>query len=209
MNVSTQYTLFRTMTGEPSDSANQRFTQALWLPLINEARRYVAEKTRSFEMRDSQTTNPSNVATKFYTLPNDIIGFYDVEYDGEPLEPVRSEDWRDRVGDDDDMQGTPWAFKHHARILQLFYVPDEQKTLRYHGWGYPQDLLENGVDTDYTDQQARAAVFQSVILAKMADEREVQREIDLLNSIIRELASQHRRRGPRFVRSAAARRLEG
>lgn len=198
MNVSAAFALFNAMMGEPSDTANQRWTQARFTTLYNEARRWVAEETRCFEIRDSQNTT---AGLKLYSLPNDVIGFHRVECDGIPLSPVRPEEWRHRIGEDDTLTGQPFLYKLQARQLQLFFVPNSAMPLIYEGWGYPQDVVSGGADTDLTDPQARCAVYRAVVIAKEADERDASREDDKCQKIAAELLGQSRRKGPRFVRT--------
>lgn len=195
MTPALQISLFKLLTGEPSSGG--RWEDPDIIQFINLGRSELAEKTRCFQIRDSQTTSSG---TKSYSLQNDVIDFYALEYDGHPLTPVRPEDWRATIGDDDTIKGDPSVYKYQARQIQLFEVPNAAKTLRYEGWGYPTALTATGSDTEFTDRMAEGGVALGVIIAKMADERALGREEKIAADIIAELSRQFRQKGPRRVR---------
>lgn len=202
MTANDQLTLFRLILGEPDTGADARFADPKAIKLLNLGRNRFAERSRSFQIKDSQTTV---VGTKFYTVKNDAIGFYEVEYDGVPLDPVEPRDWRDTIGDDDALQGTPEVYKYFARQLQLFRAPSQAKTLRYEGWGYPAALLVNGSDADYLDRQGEASVYFAAAIAKAADERESSKEEAIAEGIAQEFKRQYAPKGARYVRQPGTR----
>jgi len=195
-----QLALLRLWLGEPSDSAQARFSPTQLVLALNEGRRWFCEKSKSFHIKDSQQTNPSNVATNIYSIPNDVMGFWLVEWDGIPLDPVETVDWRSRIGDRDDIQGIPEVYQYFARQLQLFPVPSDQKTLKYHGWGYAAELIDGGNDLDLTDQQARGPIWYTTWLLKGADERDDRGELAKALEISQEFMRQSKPKGPRYVR---------
>ena len=205
MDAASQLTLLRTKLGEPVDTALARFTPAQLISGLNEGRQFFAEYTNSVQIRYSQTTNPGNVPTAFYSLPNDVIEFWAVEFDGYNVEPVQPRDWRNRIGRKDDIQGIPSLFKYYMRRLQLYPVPNAQKILRVEGYGYPVDLQVDGADPDLTDQQARASIWWAAFILKGADERENSFELDNAKAASERFRKQYKPRGPRMIRDATRR----
>lgn len=205
MDAASQLTLLRTKLGEPVDPAVARFTPAQLIAGLNEGRQFFCEYTKSFHVKYSQTTNPSNVPTAYYSVPNEMIEFWAVEFDGYNVEPVQPRDWRNRIGRKDDIQGIPSLFKYELRQIQLYPVPNAQKTLRVEGCGYATDLQVAGADPDLTDQQARASIWWATFILKGADERENAFEMNMAKQASEEFRKQYKPRGPRMVRDASRR----
>jgi len=199
--VDDQLAFLRDLLGEPSSADDSRFTPAQLVRALNEGRRWFCENSHSFQIKDSQETNPAGVPTKLYATPFDIIDFYNIEWDGLPLDLVRPQHWRDKIGDDDDIQGDPYAVMYFTRQLQLFYVPRTAKTLRYHGYGYSTTLVAGGQDTQFTDQQARAGLYRASWKLKAIDERDVAEDKGEAIRLAEEFLQQYKPKGPRYVRT--------
>lgn len=195
MTVQEQTDLFQLLIADsPSDP---RFTPAQTVLFLNEARKWFCEYTRSFQIKDSQTTVQG---TSIYSLQNDVINLYSVEYDGVPLDPIDPRDWRGTIGIDDTLQGQPSVYQYFARQLQLFYVPPEAKTLKVYGAGYARDLVVNGGDLDLIDPQARGTVYRAAWQAQQADKEEYQGLAADAMRIAEEFKRQYWHKGPRYVR---------
>lgn len=200
MNVDPQLDFLRILLGEPSDAAQARFTAAQLLILLNSGRKRVCEETECFQVADSQTTV---VGTKLYTASNDLIGLYKIEHAGIDLAPVRSENWRAVIGDDDTIRGAPVVFKYHARQFQLFRVPVAAGLLKYEGWAYAPALAAAGVDTDLTEAAQEASCYAASILAKSADGRNFDADDLEYGRRRTELKRQYKRKGARYVADAS------
>jgi hypothetical protein len=197
MTTDQQLDLLTTLLGDGDDSNNARWSATQKLSFLNMGRRRVSELTRCVQVRDSQDTVDG---TRFYSITNDVISFYEVECGGRPIRLVRPEDWRDVVGRDDTLQGTPAVAMYNARQLQLYYVPKTVETLRYHGWGYAADLVAAGVDADFLQPAQEASIYLASALAKKADERNSEADETEARTRMSELERQFRRRGARYVR---------
>ncbi len=180
--------------GEPF--VGGRFTPAQLLIALNDAREWVAEETHSFQVTDSQTTV---VGQARYTLKNDLIEFYALEWAGHPITPVRPRDWRGQIGDDDTILGTPFIAKQWARQIQLFQVPDQALLLSLEGPAYPVELVEGGVDPDFFKRQQDCSIWRAAVVLKGLDEREVKFEEKQSLRLATKLEIQYRRKGRRSV----------
>ena len=197
MTTDNQLALLRTILGEPDDANEARFTATQLLNFLNLGRKWLCEYSRCFQVKDSQTTQ---VGVYIYNTPIEVIGFHAVEYNGIPLDPISLRHWRDQVGDDDTIQGIPFIYKYFAKQIQLFYAPQEAKTLMYEGWGYAIDLVSGGDDVDLNDYQNRGAIFYAGFLAKGSDKRNESFEYQSAMDIAENLRKQHRPKGPRYIR---------
>jgi hypothetical protein len=201
MNTNTQLTKLRTRLGEPSDEDQARFTVDQLLDLLNEGRRHVARESRCFQVRDSQTLSvPASGVASLVSVSNDFIGLYRLEYNGRPLRPVRSANWRDVVGIDDTIRGTPSVFKYFARQFQLYQsVSQAGLVFRYEGWAYPADLVENGSDSDFNDDMAEAAIWRATVIGRDADDRDSSAAEKNAARTLNGLKAQYRPKGTRYV----------
>lgn len=199
-NVTTQLSHLAMRLGEPENADDRRFTPAQLLLGLNTARRSIAERTRSLQCRDSQTLA---AGTKFINLPLDVIHFYALEWDGVELDLVPVDGWRETIGTNEDLAGAPIVAKYHARQVQVFPVPDQAKTIRYHGYCYPSELVIGGNDADFTIRQEEAAIWQAAADMKAADERPSEYEERKAAEIVAELSRQYAPDGPRYVKQAA------
>ena len=180
--------------GEPS--VGGRFTPEQLLIALNDAREWVAEETHSFQITDSQTTI---VGQARYTLKNDLIEFFALEWAGHPIKPVRPRDWRQEIGDDDTILGTPFVAKQWARQLQLFEVPAQALLLSLEGPAYPVELVLGGVDPDFFKRQQDCSIWRAAVVLKGLDEREVRFEREEALRLATNLENQYRRKGRRSV----------
>ena len=199
--VVAQLAFLRDLLGEPANEDDARWNPTQLVRAINDARRWVCEETRSFQIKDSQQTNPGGVVTKIYQTPFDLIGFYKIEWNGVPLDLTTPAEWREKVGEDEDIQGDPYVVMYFARQLQLFYVPQTAKTLLYRGWGYTEEVVATGNDTQFTDAQARTALYRASWKLKGADERDVAEDKGEARSLAAEIAKQFKPKGARYVKS--------
>ena len=197
-SVTNQLALLAQRIGEPESEDDRRFSPAQLLAELNPARRRVAELTQSLQCDDSQSTT---VGGKLYNLPLDVIDFYELEYDGLPLDLLPVDEWRRRIGDDDTLRGASTVAKYHARQIQLFPVPDAVKTLRYYGYCYPTALVIGGTDSEFTIDQEEAAIWLAAAVLKATDERDATFQRDQADNIIKALAAQYKPKGPRFTKS--------
>ena len=200
-NVTTQLALLAQRIGEPESSDDWRFSPAQLLAELNPARRRVAELTQSLQCDDSQSTTAGG---KLYNLPLDVIEFYELEYDGYPIDLLPVDEWRRRIGNDDTLQGASIVAKYHARQIQLFPVPDAIKTLRYYGYCYPTALVIGGTDAEFTADQEEAAIWLAAGVMKATDERDPSFQFERADAIIKALKAQYAPKGPRYTKSAAA-----
>lgn len=189
--------LFDTI-GEPIEGG--RFTKPQALIALNDGREWVAEETHSFQVTDSQTTI---VGQKRYTLRNDIIEFFTLEWGGHTVTPVRPRNWRDEIGDDDTIIGTPVIAKQWARQIQLFPVPDRALLLSLEGPAYPVELLLGGVDPDYFKRQQDCAIWRAAWVLKAVDERDTKHEEAEALKLAAKLEDQYRRKGRRSVNTGS------
>ena len=180
--------------GEPS--VGGRFTPAQLLIALNDGREWVAEETHSFQVTDSQTTV---VGQARYTLKNDLIEFYALEWAGHPIKPVRPRNWREEIGDDDTILGTPSIAKQWARQIQLFRVPDQALLLSLEGPAYPNELILGGVDPDFFKRQQDCSIWRAAWVLKGIDEREIRIEKEEASKLAAKLEDQYRRKGRRSV----------
>ena len=180
--------------GEPS--VGGRFTPAQLLIALNDGREWVAEETHSFQVTDSQTTVKGQAR---YTLKNDLIEFYALEWAGHPIKPVRPRNWREEIGDDDTILGTPSIAKQWARQIQLFRVPDQALSLSLEGPAYPNELILGGVDPDFFKRQQDCSIWRAAWVLKGIDEREIRIEKEEASKLAAKLEDQYRRKGRRSV----------
>ncbi len=180
--------------GEPS--VGGRFTPAQLLIALNDGREWVAEETHSFQVTDSQTTVKGQAR---YTLKNDLIEFYALEWAGHPIKPVRPRNWREEIGDDDTILGTPSIAKQWARQIQLFRVPDQALLLSLEGPAYPNELILGGVDPDFFKRQQDCSIWRAAWVLKGIDEREIRIEKEEATKLAAKLEDQYRRSGRRSV----------
>lgn len=197
--VEDQLAFLRDLLGEPENPDDARLQPPQLVRGINAARRWFCEKTRSFQVKEAQPTNPGGVITKFYQVPFDLIGIYSVEWNGIPLDLVTPIEWRKRIGEDDNIQGDPYVTMYFARQFQLFYVPQTAKTLRYSGWGYTTPLVVGGQDTQFTDQQNQGVLYRASWKIKALDERDFAEDKSEALSVADEFAQQYKPKGPRYV----------
>ena len=205
MDAASQLNLLRLYLGEPAEAALARFTPDQLILGLNEGRRTFSEFTGSVRIRYNQTTNPLNVPTKRYSIPNEVIEFWAVEFDGYNCEPVSPRDWRSRIGRKDDIQGIPSLYTYYMRQIQLYPVPNAQKVLSICGTGYANPLQLNGADPDLTDEQARVAIWWAAFILKGADERENAHEYKQAVTLSESIRKQYKPRGPRVVRDMSRR----
>lgn len=202
MLIEKQLDLLRQHLGEPVNPDDARFQPPELLASLIEGREWFAENSMSFQVQDEQETNPGNVKTAFYNVKNDLIKITALTWDGRPLTPVEPRDWRDRIGIDDTITGIPYVYKYRLRRLQLFFVPDSAKTLSLEGYAYPIELAGiTGEDTDFTNPQARGAIWRAAWTLKDDDERDSKMEQGHAERIAKEFHDQYKPKGPRFVRS--------
>lgn len=198
-----QLASLRLRIGEPSDSAQARFSVTQLLDFLNEARRRVAAATRAKAISDSQTvTPPASGSPAVYSVSDDFIWFEELTYDGRPMRLVRPQDWRDVIGSDDTVIGQPTVAMYHARQIHLFNVPSESGlTLAYRGWAYSNDLVSGGVEADFIKGVTDITVWRAAAFAKAADERSNSFEFEMAREGYGELKNQYNPRGPRYVRT--------
>jgi len=175
-----------------------RFTPAQLLIGLNDAREWVAEETHSFQVTDTQ---PTIVGQARYTLKNDLIEFYALEWAGHRVIPVRIRNWRDEIGDDDTLLGRPRILKQWARQVQLFPVPDQALLLSLEGPAYPNELVEGGVDPDFFKRQQDCSIWRAAWILKGIDERDTAHEEKEALKLANNLEDQYRRKGRRSVNS--------
>ncbi len=177
-----------------------RFTPAQLLIALNDAREWVAEETHSFQVTDSQTTI---IGQARYTLKNDLIEFYALEWAGHQITPVRPRTWRQDIGDDDTILGRPHIAKQWARQIQLFPVPDQALLLSLEGPAYPNELVSGGVDPDFFKRQQDCSIWRAAWILKGIDERDTSHEEKEALKLAANLESQYRRKGRRSVNTTA------
>jgi len=202
VKIEDQLIFLRRLLAEPVNPDDARWQPLELLDALNEGRRWFAENSKSLQITQSQTTNPGGVPTKFYSVQNEIGAFYTMEWDGIPLTPVHSRDWRNRIGINEDLTGDPYVYKFFIRQIQLFFVPATQKTLFFEGWAYPIELNGiTGFDSEFTDQQARGGIYRAAWTLKDSDERDSAKEERHAREITDQFFQQYRPKGPRYVRS--------
>lgn len=208
MKIEDQLTFLRRLLGEPVNPDDARWQPLELLDALNEARRWFAEKTGSFQVREAQDTTPDPTTgepVKFYSVKNDLIKIHALEWGGRPLTPVEPRDWRSRVGVNEDLTGDPYIYKYWLRQIQLFFVPGSVQTLRHFATAYPIELPGiTGTDTDFTDQQARGGMYRAAWTLKDADERDSGKEERHAREIADEFFQQYKPKGPRYVRGENA-----
>lgn len=203
MNVADQLTMLQLLMGEPTDPTLARFNPTQYLIVLNMARSWLAEEARCVQIKDNQTTIASP-PTSIYSVQQDIIDLYRLEYNGVPLDLIQPFDWRQRIGDDDTIMGPSECAKFWGRQLQLFPVPDQAKPLIIEGWAYPADISDpNGGDLDFNNKMAETSVYRAAWIAKDADERDSKDEKEHAIEGMLQLQKQYRPRGPRMVRKRA------
>ncbi len=180
--------------GEPATGG--RFTPAQRLIALNDGREWVAEETHSFQVTDSQTTERGKAR---YTLKNDIIEFFALEWAGHPITPIRPRNWRQEIGDDDTILGRPSVAKQWARQIQLFPVPDQALLLSLEGPAYPVELIVGGVDPDFFKRQQDCSIWRAAWILKGIDERDTSHEEKETLRLAGQLENQYRRKGRRSV----------
>lgn len=173
-----------------------RFNPAQLLIALNDAREWVAEETRSFQVTDTQ---PTIAGQSLYTIKNDLIEFYTLTWAGHPITPVRPRSWRDNIGDDDTILGTPNIAKQWARQIQLFPVPDQALALVIEGPAYPVELADSGVDPDFFKRQQDCSIWRAAWILKGVDERNTRHEEKETLRLAAQLENQYRRKGRRSV----------
>lgn len=196
MTPNDQDALLLSIIGESSDTAQARWSSTQRFAFLNAGRRRVAREARCFQIKDSQSTV---AGTSLYSVPNDFIGSYLLEFNGKPLRPVRMAYWRDVIGPNEDLRGTPSVVTYFARQFQLFFVPDRVATFKYSGWGIPAAIAADGADPDFTDEMAEASVYAAAVMAKAADDRDPSNEEAQAKDRITALFRQYKPRGPRYV----------
>lgn len=198
MIVKDQLTLLRMLLGEPADLAEARLNPDQLLVLLNLGRDWLCEEALCVQLEDAQTTTKGNSQ---YSVEQDIIDLYTVEYDGVPLDLVQPKDWRQRIGVDDTLEGPPTCAKFWARQIQVFPVPSDGKLLRIEGWMYAAELTDtDGGDLDFNRQMARTSIYRAAWIGKDLDERDSKDEEKHATQGMLKIKALNRPKGPRMVR---------
>lgn len=203
-NISDQLALLRTRLGEPEAAADCRWSPAQLLAALIASRREVAEETRCYPVKDKITMTaallPASGSPFLISVTNDFINFEQAEYNGVPLRIVQPKDWRDVVGQDDTLTGTPVAVMYHGRKFQLFRVGTTVgHVFRYRGWAYPPDITAAGIEASLTDRAADVCIWHCAMVLKGSDERSNAFEEKMADRGIAALKAQYLPKGTRYV----------
>ena len=192
-----------------TDPNNSRFDSAevQLLRYYNLGRKAFARRSEGvkaiFERTTSVGATPGNTLAR-YSLDPKTFNIDSVYYDNHPVDPAQDATaWNAEFDPHDPARtGVPFMFRRFGDAIDLYFAPDEVKTLEIFASIIPEDLSSlTSPENRLKDDQITAAARWASSKALFDDDRDGSIDFAEFQSIAKTYKKQQNKRGPRFVAS--------
>jgi len=195
----------RIQLGE-TDATNSRWDDNPHLLFyLNQGRTEFSKQSEVVKALYQQTTNIGATLVgqnRFarYTLDPKLWEIDNVYWDDFEVESQGHNEWEEAIASRaPDEQGTPYLYRRIGSVIDLFYAPNEAKTLDVYASKLTTDLLLATVDTELNDDQIQAATDYATMMALMDDDRDGTLYLQKFQASVKRWKKKINHKGPRMV----------